>query len=232
VGKYAADGASMITPSLPDGILDKKLEMWDSVFREKAKDLYPAEDPAHDFLHVCRVVGNAIRLAKIEGANLNIVLPAGYFHDYVNLAKDNPERKHASSMSAIAALEYLSTVHYPDEFFRGIKHAIEAHSFSAEIKPETIEAKVVQDADRLDALGAIGIARCFSTSTRLRTPYYCSTDPWAVGRQIDDKQYAIDHFPAKLFQVAATMQTKAAQIEAKNRVLFMKNYLVQMQHEI
>lgn len=222
----------MITPELPIGILDEKLQIWDRVFREKVKDLYPAEDPAHDFLHVCRVVGNAIRLANIEGANLNIVVPAGYFHDYVNLAKDNPDRRHASIMSAIAALEYLSTVHYPNECFHGIRHAIEAHSFSAKIKPETIEAKVIQDADRLDALGAIGIARCFSTSTRLRTPYYCSTDPWAIGRQIDDTQYAIDHFPAKLFQIAETMQTKSAQIEAKSRVLFMKNYLAQMKNEI
>ena len=230
--KYAQFGKPMIAPLRPNEVLDKTLANWDTIFRAKAKELYPAQDPAHDFLHVCRVVRNAIHLARIEGADLNIVLPAGYFHDYVNLAKDDPKRKQASTMSAVAALDYLSKVDYPNQFLGGIEHAIAAHSFSAQIRPESIEAKVIQDADRLDALGAIGIARCFSTAARLGTPYYSIGDPWAVERHIDDKQYAIDHFPAKLFQIAETMQTESAQIEARKRVIFMKDYLTQMQDEM
>ncbi|MBI3441310.1 MAG: HD domain-containing protein, partial [Proteobacteria bacterium] len=85
-------------------------------------------------------------MAKDEEADSNIVLPAAYFHDFVNIAKNDPRRKEASVLSAEAAAEYLASIGYPQRYLEAIKHSIAAHSFSAGIKPETIEAKVVQDA--------------------------------------------------------------------------------------
>ena len=210
----------------------ENIDHWRRLFREKARVLYPSSDPSHDFLHICRVVETAQRLAIEEGANIAVVMPAAYFHDFVNVPKDDPRRKEASRLSSKAAVEYLREVGYSEPLFPAIAHAIEAHSFSANITPETIEAKIVQDADRLDGLGAIGIARCFSTSTLLRRPYYCPEDPWAENRSVDDIAFAIDHFPAKLFKVAETMQTQAASKEAARRVAFMRGFLAQLGQEI
>lgn len=208
------------------------MQKWRAIFDDKAKSLYPSTDPSHDVLHIRRVVKTALALAAEEGADAEVVLPAAYFHDFVNLPKNDPRRKEASRLSAEAAVEYLKSIGYPARRFDEIAHAIAAHSFSANIQPETIEAKVVQDADRLDALGAIGIARCISVSTLLQTPYYCEEDPLLSSRMPNDKAYAIDHFPAKLFKIPKTMQTQSAKREAERRVAFMKAYLVQMGAEI
>lgn len=207
-------------------------QKWNAVFDEKAETLYPATDPSHDALHIRRVVQTALKLAEEEGADVHVVLPAAYFHDFVNVPKNDPRRAEASRLSAEAAVEYLRGIGYPAEYFDAIRHAVTAHSFSANITPETVEAKVVQDADRLDGLGAIGIARCFSTSTLMQRPYYDPEDPFAKNRVEDDKSYAIDHFPAKLFKIAETMKTHAAREEAKKRVDFMRQFLAQMGREI
>lgn len=208
------------------------LSDWTARFDAKAREIYPATDPSHDVLHIRRVVHTALRLSAEEGANVEVVLPAAYFHDFINVPKDDPRRKEASRLSAAAAVEWLTGEGYPAHYMDAIAHAIAAHSFSANIPPETLEAKVVQDADRLDSLGAIGIARCFSTSTLMRRPYYCPSDVWADARELDDRSFAIDHFPVKLFKIAETMQTAAARAEAQRRVQFMRDYLGQLKSEI
>lgn len=205
---------------------------WDYIFQEKARTLYPLQDPSHDFLHIERVVNTAKALAQQEKGDLAVILPAAYFHDFVNVPKNDPRRKEASSLSADAAVEYLASIGYPARALGAIRHAIAAHSFSAGIKPETLEAQIVQDADRLDALGAIGIARCFSTAALMQRPYYCPNDPWAAHRPFDDKSFSIDHFEVKLFKIAETMHTPAARTEAAKRIKFMKEYLVQLALEI
>jgi uncharacterized protein len=113
-----------------------------------------------------------------------------------------------------------------------IRHAIAAHSFSAGIPCETIEAKVVQDADRLDSLGAIGIARCFTSAAIMGTPYYHEHEPFAENRALDDKSYAVDHFFVKLFRVAETLLTESARMEGARRAAFMKDYLKQFRSEV
>lgn len=213
-------------------MLPESLQKWDALFAAKARDLYPSSDPSHDFLHIRRVVTAAIKFAREEGADLNVVLPAAYFHDFVNVPKNDPRRAQASTLSGIAAVEYLQSVNYPAQYFDGIKHAITTHSFSANIPCETIEAKVVQDADRLDGLGAIGIARCFSTSTIMGRPYYSEEDMLAENRAPDDKLFAIDHFFVKLFKTAETLQTNSARAEGARRVQFMKTYLQQLKSEV
>src|SRR5262249_50765431 len=145
---------------------------WGSVFEEKLKSLDLGNDPAHDLAHFRRVVSLAQRLGKQEGARLEIVLPAAWFHDWVNLPKNDPRRSQASRLSAREAILFLRSQTYPEELLDDVAHAIEAHSFSAGITPRTLEAQVVQDADRLDGLGAIGIARCFSVGGLLGRRFY------------------------------------------------------------
>jgi len=126
-------------------------------------------DPAHDINHVRRVVRSARQFAAAENAELEIVIPAAWLHDCVAVAKDSPDRAKASTMAASRAIQLLRDMAYPEQHYAAIGHAIEAHSFSAGITPTTLEAKVVQDADRIDAIGAIGTARCMMVAGVLKS---------------------------------------------------------------
>lgn len=205
---------------------------WHQVFSQKAAELYPSTDPTHDVLHIKRVVAMAEHLAAKEGGDLAVIIPAAYFHDCVNLPKDHPQRKEASRLSGEAAVKYLREVGYPMADEGAIAHAIEAHSFSAGIAARTLEAQIVQDADRLDALGAIGIARCMGVSTKVARPYYESSDPLAQRRPLDDGRYGIDHFYVKLFKLPELLNTATAKAIAAQRVAFMQSYLQQLAHEV
>jgi uncharacterized protein len=181
-----------------------------------------ATDAAHDIAHVQRVVNSALRLAELEGANLAVVLPAAWLHDCVIVLKDSPQRSQASRMAAETAVSFLRAIHYPPQYLDAIAHAIEAHSFSAGIPPQTLEAKVVQDADRLDALGAVGMARTFMVGGALGRTVYHEADPFCRQREPDDRVSTLDHFYTKLFTLAATMQTAAGRAEAERRTTFMR----------
>jgi uncharacterized protein len=196
-----------------------------------------ASDPAHDLLHLERVVATAKRIAAAEGADMRVVLPAAWLHDYVVVPKDDPRRTQASRLAAVEACAYLKEIGYAAaladaSLMDAIAHAIEAHSFSANIAPQTLEAKVVQDADRLDGIGAIGIARCFACSGTMNRPFYSATDPFCTTREPDDALFTIDHFYAKLFKTAASMQTAAGKQEAEKRVEVMRRYLKELGEEI
>ena len=141
-----------------------------------------AGDAAHGLDHVKRVVANAKRLADASDANLAVVVPAAWLHDCVSVAKDSELRSQASALAAKEARKFLASSDYPPQWLEAIEHAIKSHSFSARITPETLEAKIVQDADRLDALGAIGIARCLQTGTSMGSVLHYADDPFADDR--------------------------------------------------
>jgi uncharacterized protein len=208
------------------------MEAIEKIFADKIQEVLGSLDPAHDLAHVKRVVKAAKALAIEEGANLEIVLPAAWLHDIVNLPKNHPDRKLASRMAAEVALTFLASVNYPSKYFPEIAHAIHAHSFSGGVTPETLEAKIVQDADRLDGLGAIGLARLFSISTQLNRPFYNEVDPFAKTRALNDQENAIDHIHIKLKKVAELMNTNSAKAEAQKRFAFIENYLEQLKTEI
>lgn len=212
--------------------IQKSLAEWEKVFEAKIRGL-GEDDPAHDYAHFLRVVTSAKRLAVSEGASLEVVLPAAWLHDLVNVSKDDPRRSVASKLSGDAALIFLSEVGYPSTHFEAIRHAIEAHSFSAKIETKTKEAAVVQDADRLDGLGAIGIARVFTVGGLLQRRLYEPGDPFgSTGRQLDDLEFTLDHFFVKLFKTAETLRTAAGREEGKRRVQTMKNYLHDLGREL
>jgi len=192
----------------------------------------PGGDPGHGLTHLRRVVATARRLADLEGARMDIVLPAAWLHDCVHVAKDSPERPRASRLAAAHAASFLKGVGYPAELLPEIAHAIEAHSFSAGIPPRTIEAMVVQDADRLDALGAIGIARCIAVGAALGRPLYLPDDPFCENRPPDDLGAAVDHFYSKLLKLAGTMRTAAGGEEAGRRTAFIHAFIAQLRTEI
>ncbi|EGQ9151881.1 HD domain-containing protein [Vibrio parahaemolyticus] len=189
-------------------------------------------DAAHDIEHVKRVVKTAKQLCDEENANIAIVLPAAYLHDCFTYPKDHPNRKQSSAIAAKKAIAYLESIQYPQHYHDAIAHAIEAHSFSANIRPNTLEAQIVQDADRLDALGAIGVTRCIQVSTHFNAQLYNDNDMFAKERELNDKQFTVDHFQTKLFKIVDTMNTESAKLEANKRKAFMQTYLKQLHDEV
>src|SRR5688500_3716567 len=119
---------------------------WEALFYSKISEMDAADDPAHDILHFKRVVGLSKKLAQEEKAQLEVVVPAAWLHDFVIVPKNSPLRSKASKLSAEKAIAFLKEINYPKEFHGAIAHAIEGHSFSANIETKTIEAKIVQDA--------------------------------------------------------------------------------------
>ncbi|MDF4256855.1 HD domain-containing protein [Vibrio parahaemolyticus] len=189
-------------------------------------------DAAHDIEHVKRVVKTAKQLCDEENADIAIVLPAAYLHDCFTYPKDHPNRKQSSAIAAKKAIAYLESIQYPQHYHDAIAHAIEAHSFSANIRPNTLEAQIVQDADRLDALGAIGVTRCIQVSTHFNVQLYNDNDMFAKERELNDKQFTVDHFQTKLFKIVDTMNTESAKLEANKRKAFMQTYLKQLHDEV
>lgn len=205
---------------------------WEKLFEDKIRTVASSDDPAHDLNHFKRVVIMAKKLCIQEGAKLEVVVPAAWLHDLVIVPKNSPLRSQASKLSAEKALEFLLEINYPQEFHQEIAHAIEGHSFSANIEVTTIEAQIVQDADRLDGLGAIGLARCFATAGLMKRSFYQAEDPFCEHRNPDDQKYTIDHFYQKLFKTADTLKTRSGQIEGVSRVQYMKQYLEFLRSEI
>jgi len=189
-------------------------------------------DPAHDFEHVMRVYNNAQKIIKKEKVNPKLVLSAVLLHDIVSYPKSSKRSKFSSIDSAKQSKIILKKYNFTKDEIVLVSDAIRDHSFSQNKIPETLEGKILQDADRLDALGAIGIARVFATSGSLNRPFYNIDDPFCIKRNPDDNLWAIDHFFNKLLKVESMMNTKSGKIEAKKRTKVLKEFLKQLKDEV
>jgi len=189
-------------------------------------------DPAHDFEHIMRVYKNAKKIAKHENVDTRLVLTSVLLHDVISFPKSDKRSKTSSLKSAEMAKRILKKYHYTADEISVIVDAIADHSFSRNKIPKTMEGKILQDADRLDALGAIGIARTFSVGGAENRSIYNVSDPFCRVRTPDDKSWTIDHFYRKLLILEKRMNTKFAREEARRRTKFLKEFLVQMRQEI
>ena len=182
-------------------------------------------DSSHDASHLLRVWNNVQLISAAEGGDREVLVAATLLHDCVHVEKDSPLRAKASQLAAEKALAILHQLGWNKQKAEMVGHAIEAHSFSAQIEPRTTEAKVLQDADRLDAIGYIGIARCFYVSGRLGRSLYDPDDPIGTDRDLDDMTFAIDHFQTKLLKLSVSFQTKAGFELAKKRHEVVQEFL-------
>jgi len=189
-------------------------------------------DSAHDFEHVLRVYKNAQKICKKEKANEKLILSAALLHDIVSYRKSDKRSKLSSIESAKKSKQILKKYDFTSDEITIICDAIKDHSFSQNKIPSTIEGKILQDADRLDALGAIGIARVFATGGSLKRPFYNIDDPFCKTRIPDDKIWTVDHFFQKLLKLESMMNTKSGKIEAKKRTKVLKEFLNQLKQEI
>ncbi len=191
------------------------------------------DDPAHGWDHIQRVYKLALYIAELESADFFIVGMAALMHDIGHLSTGKTQ--HHADLSMSMAGELLTAYDVPTDTQEAILHAIAAHSFSLDIEPRTLEAKVVRDADRLDSLGAIGILRWAITGAVRRTgdtQTYHPDDPFAERHILDDRRYMLDHFFTKLLKLSSMMSTQTGRALAEQRTAFMHIYLDEFRREL
>ena len=200
--------------------------------RKQVKTMMGKNDVAHDFKHVLRVYANAEIICKKEKADKKLVLTAALLHDIISFPKSDKRSKTSSTKSAIKTKKILQKLPYSNDEIKIISYAIESHSFSKNKTPNTLEGKILQDADRLDALGAIGIARTFAVGGAENRSFYNSSDPFCLSRKPDDQEWTLDHFFKKLLILESKMNTKSGKIEAKRRTKIIKKFLNDLKKDI
>jgi uncharacterized protein len=173
-----------------------------------------------------------MRIQAEDGGDGRILTASVLLHDCVAVEKNSPVRHQASALAAAKASAILKGMGWTADDIAAVAHAITTHSFSANLPPQTLEAKILQDADRLDAIGMVGAARCFYIAGRLGSGLYDPLDPLAAHRALDDKRFAIDHFETKLFKLADQFQTRTGTAIAKARHERLKAVLAMFIDEI
>lgn len=207
---------------------------WQQCYESWLQKNWLHDDKAHDIAHLRRVWMSATHIMQDTPADAMVVLTACYFHDIVNLPKNHPERHLASTYAAEETRRILQRdfPDFPVALTDRVAHAVQAHSFSACIVPQTLEAKIVQDADRLESLGAIGLARVFYTAGVLGRPLFDSEDPLGKARELDDVKWTLDHFQKKLLRLPETMQTEAGRRLAEHNADFLVQYMAKLCAEL
>ncbi len=191
-----------------------------------------SNDLAHDFEHIMRVYKNAQKICKKEKTNEKLVLCAVLLHDVISYPKSDKKSKLSSLKSSEVSKQILKKYNFTENEIQIISDAIKDHSFSQNKIPKTIEGKILQDADRLDAIGAIGIARVFAVSGSEKKPFFSIDDPFCKKRVPDDHKWTLDHFYKKLLLLESLMNTKSGKIEAKKRTKVLKYFLSELKKEI
>lgn len=205
---------------------------------EEARDWYQGADPVHDFDHVLRVTRIAERLAEAEGADLEIVRAAALLHDSQGSAPgvEGEARAEHHIASADFARQILTQKGWPEIKIKAVQHCILAHRFRGdENAPETIEAQVLFDADKLDVLGAIGAARTIAYAALDGQPSYA--EPSEQFLRTSEKEPGEPHssyheFLFKLRKVKARMFTPSGKALAEARHAYLVSFYAQLQAEV
>ena len=162
-----------------------------------------------------------------------LAITAALLHDVINVPKNSPDRARASALCADHVRGLLPEHGFSTDEIDLIADAIRDHSYSRGATPTSALGKALQDADRLEAIGAIGLMRTFATGSRMGARFFHPEDPWARdGRDYDDTRYSVDHFFTKLLGLPETMLTEAGRAEGRRRVGLMVAFLRQLGEEI
>lgn len=195
-------------------------------------------DIAHDELHVLRVYEWAIRLAPEAKADADLTGAAALVHDLVNIPKEDRDRPLGSERSAEASRGLLDASGYSSSERTMIVEAVRTCSWSRGLAPTNAIGRALQDADRIDALGAVGIARTFATAQAMssrgqQSRFYDPVDPMGeTDRTLNDRRQPVDHFFIKLLKLADTMHTQTGQQEGRKRHERMTAFLGDLMDEI
>ncbi len=199
---------------------------------DEIRSLYRQADPAHNFSHILRVCNMARIIGREEKAEMRVLLPAVLLHDLGSKKGYGSVQEQSGQAGMRAVRSFLQGKGMDRDRIDKVLYAVEVHSFSRAIIPTTLEARILQDADRLDAMGAIGIARLFVTGGALGREMYHPQDPFCRDREPDDGRWNLDHFYRKLLKLESGMHTSAGKRLAAKRSRVMKQYLQALEEEI
>jgi uncharacterized protein len=223
------EGLPTLTPfACPPGLEPALFAALEREARARAE----GSEPAHDFFHVARVHANAVTLARAEGADEAVCAVAALLHELFTLPKSHPDSSKAGDVCAEHARALLERTGAPPDVTSRACEAIRDHAFSKGVVPGSLEARILQDADRLDALGAIGLARMWATCADMKRPFYAPVDPFCDARAPDDKAWGLDHVFKKLLVVPERLHTAAARKVAAERTAFLHAFLDQLRGEL
>ena len=199
---------------------------------EKAREWYVNTDAVHDFSHIERVYRMAQRLAQAEGADLEIVSAAALLHDADGTTPGSDTRREHHLRSADLAALILQQEGWSEERIKAVQHCIRAHRFRDDREPpETIEAQVIFDADKLDVLGAIGAVRVVVYAALAGTPTY--TEPsqrfLESGTETAGELHSAYHeYLFKLRNVEKRLYTTTARLIARQRAQYLEEFFNQL----
>ena len=199
--------------------------------KEYVRELFAKEFSGHDYWHTMRVLKMAERLAAEEQADIFVVQLAALLHDVddIKLSPNTHEKKEN-------AVRFMHQVSLDAKMINRVCIIIDEISFAGQsILPGTIEGKCVQDADRLDALGAIGIARAFAFGGNhhrvMHNPGISPNFNMSKEEYRKSNSTTINHFYEKLFQLKELMNTNSGKRLAAEREAFMKDFLKEFMRE-
>ena len=197
---------------------------------DRARSWYPPTDPVHGFDHILRVYRMVERLALEEGADLEIVRAAALLHDAQGSQTEGGEEgrqdhHHASSQFAQQILEQEG---WSEEKITAVQHCIRAHRFRDNTEePQSLEAKILFDADKLDVIGAVGVARTIAFDVVVNQPIYVEPSQrfMETGEKEPDEPHSSYHeYLFKLSKIKDRLFTKTARDLAEERHRFMEEY--------
>ncbi|WP_121743956.1 HD domain-containing protein [Natronorubrum halophilum] len=203
--------------------------------RTRARPYFEAASPAHDWHHVERVETLAETLVdrhpKSASVDDRVVILAVLLHDIGRQREDRGEIDDHATWGAAEAGRILDDVGANAETIERVRHCVRAHRYSNAIEPETLEAKLVSDADNLDALGAVGIGRVFAYGGELGQPIYDPDVP-VVDDESAAGQAQYNHLHKKILDLPERMYTDAGRVLADDRVGFVREYIERFEREI
>ncbi len=194
---------------------------------EEARVWYTDSDAVHDFDHVLRVYRMAERLAEAEGADVDIVRAAALLHDAEGAMPGGESRADHHYASAEFAAQVLAAEGWDAERIAAVQHCIRAHRYRGLENPETLEAKILFDADKIDVLGAIGVARVIGYATLAGTPWYeePSRQFLETGKEVEGEAHSAYHEHLfKLRKVRDRMFTSTARALAEERLKYLDEF--------
>ena len=201
---------------------------------DEAKTYYAGAQSAHDFDHVRRVLALAERLARAEGADIELVRAAALLHDLTRAEEDAGRGGDHAQTAAARAREILLARGVAPGKVDAVAHAIAAHRFRGTTAPQTLEAKILFDADKLDSIGAIGVARAYAISGVLNQHLWSEAAPDAVATrdQHNSDHTAAAEFVVKLSKVRERIYTASARQIAEERHAFMVEFFARLEREV
>lgn len=201
---------------------------------DEAQAYYRGAESAHDFDHVLRVLALAERLARAEDADIEIVRAAVLLHDITRAEEDAGRGGDHAQTAAVRARAILLARGVTSERADAVAHAIAAHRFRGVVAPQTLEAKILFDADKLDSIGAVGVARAFAVAGALNQRLWSAVAPDAVAtrEQHNANHTAVAEFVVKLRKVRERLFTASARQIAEGRHAFMTEFFARLEREV